>query len=187
MDLLKTRLSDFKPIQLSNKGSFDDTRYQELKVLLQRLSKSEQKSAQIVELLKDEVGKTLSDSREITEEVRREKTSVSMENKVYKKALIEYCDIIDNMEKNAKEIDDRAFQDAATGAASKKNEICQKIGMQEVPGEGSKTDPEVHYVRDKEATDNLGHIGIIKGVIRKGYRIGSEVLRKADVIVYTKK
>jgi len=185
MDLLKTILSDFKPINLPNKDSFDNTRYQELKTLLQRLSKSEQKSAQIVELLKDEVGKTLSDSRDITEEVRKEKTNVSMENKVYKKALIEYCDIIDALETSSEKIDDKAFQNAAKIAVSKKDEICKKIGVQEVPGKGSRTDSDVHYVRDKEITDNKELAGTIKEVIRKGYRLGAEVLRQADVIVYT--
>lgn len=188
MNLFKTKLSDLKPVDLEEIESYEfDEQFIELKKLLTRIGKSEQKTAQIVELLKDEVGKNLSDSRNTLDEVRKEKTKLSMENKEYKESIIEYCDIIDALEANAEEIHDKAFEEAAKIAVAKKDEICKKIGIQEVPGEGSKTDSDIHYVRDKEITDNEELVGTIKKVIRKGYRLGSEVLRQADVIVYTKK
>jgi len=188
MDLLKTRLSDFKPIDLAErKEEFNDAQYLELKKLLQRLSKSEQKASQAVEILKDEVDKTLSKNRELAEQVYQDKIQVDEDNKLYEKTLIKYFDMIDRLEEVVNQIENKEFKTAVVAVVKEKNEINSKIGMQEIPGKGTKLDPEVHYVRDKEITDKQEFQGTIKEVIRKGYRRGIKVLRKADVIVYTEK
>ena len=55
-------------------------------------------------------------------------------------------------------------------------------GLQEIPAEGQKFDPYVHdcvqQVPDPELED-----GLVKGVVRRGYRMSDRVLRPAQVIV----
>ena len=60
--------------------------------------------------------------------------------------------------------------------------VLQEVGLQEIPAEGQPFDPYLHdcvqQVADPEGTD-----GIVKEVVRKGYRVYERVLRPAQVIV----
>ncbi len=55
-------------------------------------------------------------------------------------------------------------------------------GLQEIPADGQPFDPYVHDCVQQVADPALAD-GVVKGVVRKGYRVQERVLRPAQVIV----
>jgi molecular chaperone GrpE (heat shock protein) len=184
MNIFKKRISEFKPIQINKDQQYDDSIYKELSKLLKRIGRSEQKSSQISELLKEEITEKLSKYDEIIDQVREKNIQQGSYLKTLEKGLLDYMGIIDNFEKVKEIIEDKTLQDSINVAVSTKNQINNKIGVLQLPGVGADIDIEVHYIIKTEETDNIQLDKKVKEVVEEGYRIGERLLRKATVIGY---
>jgi len=180
--LLYKKLSDFKPIEFGEE-EFDDSHYQQLSNLLQRIAKSDQKTAQIAELLKDDVTEKLDEYKELVDEVRQEKNNIKLDIETLEGGLLEYFDILDALKKAAENIEDKDFINSVSVAIKAKNQINDKLGIQLIPAdEGTPIDPEVHFIIKNISIDNDNLDSTVNQVIENGYRRGNRLLRKASVI-----
>jgi molecular chaperone GrpE len=180
--LLYKKLSDFKPIELQD-DEFDDSHYHQLSGLLKRIAKSDQKTAQIAELLKDEVTEKLDEYRELVDEVRQEKNKIKLDIETLEGGLLEYFDILDALNKAAEKIEDQEFINSVSVAIKTKDQINDRLGIQLIPvDEGTAVDPEVHYIIKSTPTNTNKSDSTVNQVIQNGYRRGNRLLRKASVI-----
>ena len=180
----KQKLSDFQPIELQEDIDFDFSQYKELSNLLKRISRTSQKSSQQIELLRDEIDSTLATHKDLADKIKVDNRSLNEDINLYQKALLDYLDILDGLENAADQIDDKKFLDAVRVALKASNSIIARVGIQSLEGVGDGTDADIHYVIGTAKTDITDLRGTIQTVVRKGYRRGSTLLRKADVIVY---
>ena len=181
---LPTKLSDFSPVQLDQSVEIDNSIYSELHQLLTRVSKSGQKSAQITELLQDEINKTLSQSREMVDEVLEQKRQLANQLKTAERGFLDLLDLVDGLRGIAKMIEDKAIADTIRVTLKAKDQICERVGVQLIPCIGMIVDSEVHFVNETEVTDNQEQNNVVSRVIQDGYRLGEKLLRKATVITY---
>jgi molecular chaperone GrpE (heat shock protein) len=184
MNFFKKKISEFKPIQIDNNQKYNDSIYIELSKLLKRIGRSEQKSSQISELLKDEISEKLSKYDEIIDQVREKNIQQGTYLKTLEKGLLDYMDIIDNFEKVKEEIEDQTLLSSINVAVNIKDQINNKIGVLQLPGVGADIDIEAHYIIKTEETDNMQLDKKVKEVVEQGYRIGERLLRKATIIGY---
>jgi len=184
MNIFKKKISEFEPIHINTDQKYDDTIYKKLSKLLKRIGRSEQKSAQLSELLKDEISEKLSKYDELIDKVREINIEQGIYLKMLEKGLLDYMDIIDNFEKVKEEIEDKTLQNSINVAVNMKDQINKKIGVLQLPGEGSDIDIDVHYIIKTEETDNMQLDKKVKEVVEQGYRIGERLLRKATIIGY---
>jgi molecular chaperone GrpE (heat shock protein) len=181
---LPTKLSDFSPVQLDQSVEIDNSIYSELHQLLTRVSKSGQKSAQITELLQDEINKTLSQSREMVDEVLEQKRQLANQLRTAERGFLDLLDLVDGLRGITKMIEDKAIADTIRVTLKAKDQICERVGVQLIPCIGMIVDSEVHFVNETEVTDNPEQNNEISSVIQNGYRLGEKLLRKATVITY---
>ena len=181
---LPTKLSDFSPVQLDQSVEIDNSIYSELHQLLTRVSKSGQKSAQITELLQDEINKTLSQSREMVDEVLEQKRQLANQLKTAERGFLDLLDLVDGLRGITKMIEDKAIADTIRVTLKAKDQICERVGVQLIPCIGMIVDSEVHFVNETEVTDNQEQNNVVSRVIQDGYRLGEKLLRKATVITY---
>lgn len=180
--LLNKRLSDFKPI-----GSIDeelnDSEYQQLSNLLKKIAKSDQKTSQIAELLKDDISEKLEEYKELVDEVRQDKNKISLDIETLEGGLLEYFDILDALKKATEQIEDQEFINSVSVAIKAKNQINDRLGIQLIPADrGTPIDPDVHYIIKNNSVDNENLDSTVNKVIDNGYRRGNRLLRKATVI-----
>ena len=181
---LPTKLSDFSPIQLDESVEIDNSIYTELHQLLKRVSKSGQKSAQVTELLQDEINKTLSQSREMVDEVLEQKRQLANQLKTIERGFLDLLDLVDGLRGITEIIEDKGLADTVRVTFKAKDQICERVGIQLIPCIGTIVDSDVHFVNETEVSDNRKQNNKISGVIQNGYRIGDKVLRKATVVSY---
>ena len=178
-------LSDFEKIENLNIDDIkiDNTLYESLNTILKRLARSEQKAAQIMELIKSEVSEGINKNTDLIDDVRQEKNQVKKDINILEKGIIEYFDILDAMQKAAEDMSDRKFLDAVNVAIKARKQISEGLGIQTVPVEyGQIIDAEYHYVVDSVQVDNKKLSSTVNKVIQNGYRRGDKLLRKASVI-----
>lgn len=184
MNKIKKTLSNFKPIELESDEKFDETIYQELSNLLKRIGRSEQKSAQISTLLKDEISEKLTQYEELINKVKERSIKQEKYFKMLENAILEYYDIIDNMAESVAKIGDESYSNSIRVAQNAINQINEKIGIQKIPGAGAEIDLAVHYVVNSEITQNEKLTNTVKEVLEEGYRIGDRIIRHATVVGY---
>ena len=184
MKLLRTKLSDFKPITLKEDVEIDNSLYEELKTLLKRIGRSEQKASHVTELLKDEISESLSKHGELVDKIREESNQVNQQLKTLERGFLDYFDILDNLEIAVEQINDKEFLHSVKVALKVKKQINDRMGIQRIPGEGAQLDSEVHYVIDTVKTDREELDNTVQKVIESGYRRGNRLMRKATVVAY---
>lgn len=59
--------------------------------------------------------------------------------------------------------------------------LLERAGVEEIPGEGTVFDPEIHEAVVTQPSDK--DEGVVSAVLERGYRQGSQVLRAARVVV----
>ena len=62
-------------------------------------------------------------------------------------------------------------------------EAFQKLGLEEVPGKGSKFDPNLHEAIAMTSVTDPALDGIVLEVFSTGYRIGSRLIAPARVVI----
>ena len=94
-----------------------------------------------------------------------------------------FLPVIDNLEKasNAK-TEDENFRQGLELVLKQFKDVLTKFGIEEIKTVGEAFDPEVHEAVSSVQDDTLGE-KIVKEEFRKGYKIGTKVIRHAMVIV----
>jgi len=181
--MIYKRLKDFRPISIDENLEIDDSQFQQLSHLLTRIGKSEQKTSQIVELMKDELSNQLESSKQLVDDVRQEKNEVKRDIKILERGLLEYFNILDDLQKATKLINNKQFLDSINVAIQSKEQISESMGIQTVPAEtGQNINIKYHHKVDTVSVQNKNQDQTINKVVENGYRRGDRLLRKASVI-----
>ena len=91
--------------------------------------------------------------------------------------------VIDNLEKAvASETTDEAYKQGVELVLKQFKDVLTANGVQEIETVGQSFDPELHEAVASVVDENLGE-KIIKEEYRKGYKIGSKVIRHSMVVV----
>jgi len=176
-------LKNLKPFTLDEDSRIDDSEYQQLTSLLKRISKSNQKASQVSELLKDDLTEKLEGYKELVDDVRNEKNIIKQDIETLEVGLLEYFDILDDLNKVAEKSDDQDFINATSVAIKAKNQINERLGIQTIPvSKGISIDPDVHYIVKSVEVNEEKHDSTVNHAIQNGYRRGNRLLRKATVV-----
>lgn len=91
--------------------------------------------------------------------------------------------VIDNLEKAAKtQTEDKAYQDGVKMVLKQLKDVLLYNGVKEIETVGKNFDPELHEAVSHVTDDKHGE-NIIIEEFRKGYKIGTKVIRHSMVIV----
>lgn len=91
--------------------------------------------------------------------------------------------VIDNLEKAVSvKTEDEAYKQGVELVLKQFKEVLTANGVQEIEAVGAPFDPEVHEAVGMVTDETLGE-KIIKEEYRKGYKIGSKVIRHSMVVV----
>mgnify|MGYP001235972684 FL=1 len=181
--MINKELIDFKTIDIDENSELDYSLFNQLSDLLKRIGKSEQKTSQIIELLKDDFSDHLESSKELVDNVRQEKNEVKRDIDALEKGLLEYFNILDGLQKAAEQLEDKVFLDAVNVAIRAKEQINAGLGIQIIPSDPGQTiNPKYHYIVNSVVTKLDSQDSTINLTIERGYRRGDRVLRLASVI-----
>ncbi len=91
--------------------------------------------------------------------------------------------VLDNLEKatDAK-TEDTAYKDGINLVLKQFRDVLNSLGVKEIEAVGQSFDPEIHEAVSSVQDDTLGE-QVVKEVLRKGYQIGTKVIRHAMVVV----
>ena len=91
--------------------------------------------------------------------------------------------VLDNLEKatDAK-TEDTAYKDGINLVLKQFRDVLNSLGVKEIEAIGQSFDPEIHEAVSSVQDDKLGE-QVVKEVLRKGYQIGTKVIRHAMVVV----
>jgi len=175
-------LEDFAHISLPEGVSPDYSTYDLFADILRKVGRSGQKTAQGVDLLREELGSAYEVLSEEAEATRLATNRLETELTSLETGLLDFVDIIDNLQRAAEMIEDRVFLDAVNVALKAKEQILARLGVQLVPGQGASFDNEVHFIAETDSVDHSSLDNTIIRVIEHGYRRGPRLMRKATVV-----
>lgn len=91
--------------------------------------------------------------------------------------------VLDNLEKAVDvKTEDEAYKTGIDLVLKQFKDVLNSLGVTEIETVGQNFDPEVHEAVSSVQDDTLGE-KVVKEVFRKGYKIGSKVIRHAMVVV----
>lgn len=94
-----------------------------------------------------------------------------------------FLPMVDNLEKAVKtETQDEAYKQGIELLLKQLLEIIKNFGVEEIKTIGERFDPELHEAVSSIEDNSLGE-KIIKEEYRKGYKIGTKIIRHAMVVV----
>jgi molecular chaperone GrpE len=176
------RPEDFLPVDLPEDLNPDYSTFDLLSDLLRKVGRTGQKTAQSVDLMRSDFDSALELLKSEVESGRKANASAEADLKAVEGGFLELMDILDNLQRAAESIEDRAFLDAVSVAVKAKTQIMERIGIQQIPGKGASFDIEVHFVTRADPVDSPKLDNTVTDVIQNGYRRGSRLLRKATVV-----
>ena len=114
---------------------------------------------------------------------RSQKERENLYNMITGDVVSSILPVMDNLEKAADvKTEDTSYQEGVKLVVKQLSDVLKKFGMEEIETVGKRFDPELHdavsHVEDKEK----GEQEIVEEY-RKGYKIGSKVIRHSMVIV----
>ncbi len=114
---------------------------------------------------------------------RTQKESISKRAEITADVVMSILPVVDNLEKAVEvKIENNAYQDGIKLILRQLSDILKKFGMEEIETVGHQFDPELHeavsHIEDQEKGPNE-----IVQEYRKGYKIGTKVVRHAMVVV----
>jgi len=98
--MLAKKIEDFKPITLTNTEE-EESYFDVLYGVLKKINKTGQKSSNTLSMLKDEIVEEVQKTYQNVEEIREERIKVIRDNERLEKGVIEYNDILNNIERAA--------------------------------------------------------------------------------------
>lgn len=138
--------------------------------------------------LEQELEETTDRLKRVMAEFENYKKRSSKEREMLYNSLVadivsSFLPVIDNLEKatDAK-TEDENFRQGLELVLKQFKEVLTKFGVEEIKTVGETFDPEVHEAVSSVQDDALGE-KIIKEEFRKGYKIGTKVIRHSMVVV----
>lgn len=186
MSLLDKKLEDFKPVDLSNDVEIDNSVYETLKQLLSRVARSQQKSSQSAELIHDEIKSLVSQHSSLINDISETNAKLKATIESIEKGLIDYIDILDELKSAADQLGDKNFSDTINVALKAASQINDRIGLTAVGSKGTPVDSEIHYVVNARSTDSDALNDTVAEIVKCGYKIGDQLIRKASIIAFRK-
>lgn len=114
---------------------------------------------------------------------RTVKEKESLRNMLVSDIMMSILPVIDNMEKAISTgTDDKAYEDGIKMVLNQLKEVLAYNGVKEIETVGMPFDPELHEAVSHVTDEKLGK-NVIKEEFRKGYIIGTKVIRHSMVIV----
>ena len=97
--------------------------------------------------------------------------------------IIVFLPVIDNLEKAAEATTkDENYKQGVELVLKQFNDVFAKLGVEEIATVGETFDPEIHDAVSSVQDESKGEKEIVQEY-RKGYRIGTKVIRHAMVVV----
>lgn len=114
---------------------------------------------------------------------RTQKESLSKRTEITADVITSILPVVDNLEKAVEvKIENNTYQEGIKLILKQLSDILKKFGMEEIETVGQQFDPELHeavsHIEDSEKGQNE-----IVQEYRKGYKIGTKVVRHAMVVV----
>lgn len=183
MDVSK-RLASFEPVTLSAESRGLDTSFAEgfLKAFT-RVAKSQVKTQQAVELSVEDVRRALREQQELVEEVKEQRRLAERTNEQLVRFILEAIDIVHNLYKSTREGASPELRSVADTMLEALRPNMEKVGLVPIPALGQTPDALYHFVLSTRPADDAAMRDRIVEVVREGYVLNGEVIRKADVIV----
>ena len=114
---------------------------------------------------------------------RSSKERESLYNSLVSDIFSSLLPVIDNLEKAVEaKTEDEAYKQGVELVLNQFKDVLAANGVQEIKAVGQVFDPEVHEEVSSVTDENLGE-KVIKEEYRKGYKIGSKVIRHSMVVV----
>ena len=184
MDDIDERLRQFEPVDLEGEdGSVDTAQADQLLKLFTRLAKGQWKTRQSADHAAQKVADYLEEHGDRVTELKEERAALEDREEQYQRVLLEIMDLFDQLDETAQRSDSSAFQSATTSLREKLTKTVGKIGLERIPAEGESPDSLYHHVVNTTEADAEAERDTIIDVVRPGYLLRGEVLRKADVII----
>ena len=150
--------------------------------------KKEEQEVEIVDNTDNEINELIDRYKRLFAEFenykkRTVKEKEGLRNMLVSDIMISILPVIDNMEKAISTgTDDKAYEDGIKMVLNQLKEVLAYNGVKEIETIGMPFDPELHEAVSHVTDDKLGK-NIIKEEFRKGYIIGTKVIRHSMVIV----
>ena len=150
--------------------------------------KKEEQEVEIVDNTENEINELTDRYKRLFAEFenykkRTVKEKEGLRNMLVSDIMISILPVIDNMEKAISTgTDDKAYEDGIKMVLNQLKEVLAYNGVKEIETIGMPFDPELHEAVSHVTDDKLGK-NIIKEEFRKGYIIGTKVIRHSMVIV----
>jgi len=183
MDDIDSRLRQFEPVTLEDESSSDTEQADQLLQLFRRLTKGQWKTQQKADHAAQKVADYLDEHGDRVTELKEERAALEDREEQYQRVLLEIMDLFDQLDETAQRSDSSAFQSAATSLRKKLARTVGKVGLERIPAEGESPDSLYHHVVNATEADAEAERDTIVDVVRPGYLLRGEVLRKADVII----
>ena len=183
MDNIDERLRQFEPVDLDEDASFDASQADQLLTLFTRLAKGQWKTQKKADHAAQKVADYLDEHSDRVTELKEERAALEDREEQYQRVLLELMDLFDQLDETARRSDSDTFQSAAASVQDKMTTAVGKIGLERIPARGESPDSLYHHVQDTTDADTEAERTTIVEVVRPGYLLRGDVLRKADVIV----
>lgn len=185
MDTIDDRLRQFEPIDLDDDTSFDASQADQLLKLFTLLAKGQWKTQKKADYTVQKVVDYLDEHGDRVTELKAQRAALEDREKQYQRVLLDILDLFGLLTETARRSDSGSFQSATGSLHEKLAGIVGKIGLDRIPAEGHAPDSLYHHVVDTADARTASEQGAIVEVVRPGYLLRGDVLRKADVIVAT--
>lgn len=114
---------------------------------------------------------------------RSNKEREMLYNNILSDIIESFLPVIDNLEKAvAAQTEDEGYKQGVELVLKQFTEVLTKLGVEEIATVGETFDPEIHDAVSSIQDENKGEKEVVE-VYRKGYKIGTKVIRHAMVVV----
>lgn len=181
---LNERLHSFEPVTISDNSDAVDTAFadQFLKVFT-RMAKAQWKTQQKATLSARKVSDYLDEHGELLDNLKEQRRDLRNKNEQLQRFILEVVDLITGFRQTAEASDDSEMKSTARTMQSALERHMQNVGLQRIPAKGEEPDGMYHFVLDTTPAERDQDKDRIVEVVRSGYTLHGEVVRKANVIV----
>ncbi|MBO4816516.1 MAG: nucleotide exchange factor GrpE [Clostridia bacterium] len=114
---------------------------------------------------------------------RSNKEREMLYNSILADIIASFLPVIDNLEKAVEaKTEDEGYKQGIELVLKQFTDVLTKLGVEEIATVGETFDPEIHDAVSSVQDDEKGEKEIVE-VYRKGYKIGTKVIRHAMVVV----
>jgi molecular chaperone GrpE (heat shock protein) len=177
------RLRQFEPIDLDDESALDTAQADRLLTLFTRLAKGQWKTRQTAEHAAQKVADYLDEHTDRVTDLKEERAALEDREEQYQRVLLEIMDLFAQVDETAGQSDSDEFQSAAASMRERLGTITGKVGLERIPARGESPDSLYHHVVDTTEAETVDERDTVVEVVRPGYLLRGDVLRKADVIV----